>query len=250
MPTIHDQAICIKRHDWSETSQTVTLLTREHGLLRGIAKGAKRETGRFSGGIELLTRGEVGAADRRDRELLTLTEWDLQEIFWALRTDLSAHRIGLYLADVAQHVLALRDPHPALYDQLLAGLRVLGRPDASPWDRSLALMRCQLSALCETGYEPMLGSEEDGPEPTDGADGGFLAFNPLAGSVVTDTGEADRWRVRASTIRTLRQADADNPGELPSLDRANRLLAAYLRSVLDRELPTMRLLFGPNRTTR
>ena len=49
MHTLKDTAICIRRWDFSETSQTVSLLTREHGILRGLAKGAKREKGTFSG---------------------------------------------------------------------------------------------------------------------------------------------------------------------------------------------------------
>ena len=56
MPTITDQAIVIRRWDFSETSQTVSLFTRDHGIVRGLAKGAKREKGDFSGGLDLLTR--------------------------------------------------------------------------------------------------------------------------------------------------------------------------------------------------
>ena len=42
MPTITDNAICIRRWDYSETSQTVSLLLRNHGVIRGLVKGAKR----------------------------------------------------------------------------------------------------------------------------------------------------------------------------------------------------------------
>ncbi|MHC4990131.1 MAG: DNA repair protein RecO, partial [Planctomycetota bacterium] len=69
MPTIQDQAVCIRHWDFSETSQTVSLLSREHGVIRGLAKGAKREKGTFSGGIDLLTVGEVVAITKRGREL-------------------------------------------------------------------------------------------------------------------------------------------------------------------------------------
>ena len=56
MSRFKDQAVCIRMIDWSETSQIVALLTREHGVLRGLAKGSKRMSpsaiSRFSGGIE------------------------------------------------------------------------------------------------------------------------------------------------------------------------------------------------------
>ena len=59
MPAQHDQAICIRHWDYSETSQTVGLFGRTLGCFRGLAKGARRERGSFSGGLDLLTR--VGA---------------------------------------------------------------------------------------------------------------------------------------------------------------------------------------------
>ncbi|HAC09503.1 MAG TPA: DNA repair protein RecO, partial [Phycisphaerales bacterium] len=53
MPTIRDEAVCVRHWDFSETSQTVSLFLRDHGLVRGLAKGARRERGSFSGGFDL-----------------------------------------------------------------------------------------------------------------------------------------------------------------------------------------------------
>ena len=61
MPILSDSAICIRCWDYSETSQTVSLLTKENGLIRGIAKGSKRDKGPFSGGFDPLTRGHIVA---------------------------------------------------------------------------------------------------------------------------------------------------------------------------------------------
>ncbi|MHC4100282.1 MAG: DNA repair protein RecO, partial [Planctomycetota bacterium] len=55
MPPVTDNAICIRRWDYSETSLTVSLFLRNHGVVRGMAKGAKRARGSFEGGIDLLT---------------------------------------------------------------------------------------------------------------------------------------------------------------------------------------------------
>ena len=87
MPADHDDAICLRHREWSETSQTVTLLTRAHGLVHGLAKGSLREKAPFSGGFELLQLGELGFINKPDRDLLLLTEWDLIDPFSALRTE-------------------------------------------------------------------------------------------------------------------------------------------------------------------
>jgi len=80
VPTLTDDAIALRHWEYSETSQTVALFTRTHGLLRAMAKGAKREKSNFSGGIETLTRGRAVAIVKQTTDLATLTAWDLLEI--------------------------------------------------------------------------------------------------------------------------------------------------------------------------
>ena len=131
MPAAADQAVCIRHWDWSETSQTVSLITRDHGLVRGLAKGARREKSSFSGGIDLLTRGQAMFIVKPTADLAAITAWDLQETFPAIRRSLPTFYTAMYIADLTQHALHERDPHPALFDQLLAALRGLGTPDQS-----------------------------------------------------------------------------------------------------------------------
>ena len=75
MATIRDQAVCVRQWDFSETSQTVSLFCREQGMIRGLAKGSRRERSSFSGGFDLFTRGEIVAIVKPGRDLATLTEW-------------------------------------------------------------------------------------------------------------------------------------------------------------------------------
>lgn len=243
MPAAHEDALCIRRQDWSETSQTVTLLTRGMGLVRGLVKGAKREKGPFSGGLELLTLGEVGLVVKAERELAAVTDWDLREVFPALRSDFLAHNIGIYMADSLQTGLAAGDPHPQLFDQAVAALRRIGSLEADREARWRALLRFQLILLEEIGYRPQLDADVETGERLDLSEGAALAFKPSEGGLVREAVGGDRWRVRASTIRMLRSPDA-TPAEELALTRANRLLAAYLRHVLARESPAAGLLFG------
>jgi DNA repair protein RecO (recombination protein O) len=128
VPTASDEAICIRHWDWSETSQTVCLLTRTHGVVRGLAKGSRRERSRFSGGFEVLTRGQALFILKAGSELATLTEWDLAEVFPVLRRDLRSFYAGMYLADLLLHSIRDHDPHPGAFDAALLCLRSLGPP--------------------------------------------------------------------------------------------------------------------------
>lgn len=268
MATVVDQAVCIRQWDWSETSQTVSLFGREQGLVRAIAKGSKRgggEGGKFSGGLEVLTRGEMTAIIKSTPGLATLTAWDLQETFPALRTGLSSFYSGMYIADLVQHMVTERDPHPDLFDAMLVALRGLG---AARRDR-VAVLGFQWATLDATGYRPRL--EEDVLTGEALGDARLYAFLPSLGGLSVEAakggGEPGRvfhfspglgpvpagpvWRVRRETVGVLRTLDQGaNPGtlehELPdeAIRRASRLLASYLRHVAGRDMASMAMLFG------
>ncbi len=246
-----DEGVCIRQWDWSETSQTVSVFTRGLGLVRAIAKGSKRPKAPFSGGIELLTRARLGLILKPTAELGLMTEWDLQETFPALRRTLRANHAGLYVADLVHHAVHDHDPHPALYDALVAALRHLGStpdPHDNGW-LELGLVRFQWAVLVETGYRPVLDRDVATGGPLDETAPGYR-FDPALGGVRMND---DGWRVRAETIRTLRRvvliseepAAEPDAAETATLERCNRLLASYIRYVLGVEPKTMPILFGP-----
>jgi DNA repair protein RecO (recombination protein O) len=244
MPPTFDEGICIRHWDFSETSQTVSLFGRTLGLVRGLAKGARRERGAFDGGIDLLARGSFGVILKPGRELATLTEWDLLEMFPRLRQDLAANQAAFYMADLVGRMLQPEDPHPGLFDSLVRALRVLGtaREDSEPDTAGgAALLMFQWTLLVEAGYQPRL-------ELPVGAE--VVEFVPDAGGFVAGAlPDGVRWKVRRTTAECLRAVSVGvSVVEAPAVvDRANRLLAAYLRHVLGAEPPTMHLVFGRKR---
>lgn len=240
MPRIKDQAICIRHIDWSETSQVVVLLTQEHGKLRGLAKGSKRQSPssvqRFSGGIELLTLGQVVAVTKPSAELATLTEWDLQNDYHHLRRDLLAQKLAMYAADLCNAMLADEDAHPGAFEALSGFLAALGNEENHPG----ALLRFQWALLRDCGYRPEL--ERDVRLGDALGQSKAYTFDPVAGGLTVENGVAD-WRVRKQTVSLLRMLSNGEPineVDADSVDRANRLLCVYARAILDKELPTMK----------
>ncbi len=270
VPAEPDEAICIRQWDWSETSQTVSLFARSAGLVRALAKGAKRPKAPFSGGIELLTRAGIGVILRPNSDLALLTEWDLQETFPSLRRSLGAYHAGLFMADLVHHAVTDHDPHVNLYDALLASLRALDDDAVIP----LTLLRFQWATLVGTGYKPVLDADaRTGTPLAFTARPASYRFDPDLGGLVSDSAPGDApspapgsqarprhgaWRVRAATIDLIRRVaseSANSGGRAPpaahpvahdphSVDRANRLLAAYFRHILGREPRTFPLVFG------
>src|SRR5688500_16472016 len=101
MALTNDRCICLRKVEYSETSQILTLFGREHGVTRVIAKGAHRTTkqgaSKFGGGIDLLDVGAAVFTLDLEKQLGTLTEWALVEGHLELRRNLRA----IYLAQYA-----------------------------------------------------------------------------------------------------------------------------------------------------
>ncbi|MBC8309371.1 MAG: DNA repair protein RecO [Planctomycetes bacterium] len=234
MAILSDTAICLRCWDFSETSQTVNLLTKEHGMIRGIAKGSKRDNGSFSGGFDPLTRGAIVARIKTNSDLATLTEWQLEHVWWTTRNDLAVNRGAIYMVDLVGRMLTDQDPHTNVYDALLEALNRMDDGHDIDWP----LLRFQWALLVETGYQPTLTmNKEDEP---------VVAFSSRIGGVVEDTGEIDRVRVRKETVEVLRLLQNHGPMQPTSPDvlhRANRLLAHYLRDIIGKETAAMRWMW-------
>lgn len=238
MPALTDQAIVLRTWDFSETSQTLALLTREHGIVRALAKGSRRPRSAFDGGLEMLTRGHIAFILKPTSELATLTEWGLAEVFPALRSSLESHRAGLYLADLTHHLFHPNDPHPRLFDAMLDALRAF---DAGP--RTVgSVLGFLWSALSEAGYTPIADRDARTDDPLREGDEAF-GFSAAAGGLVPDPGPNSRiegvWRMRGDTRSVLMELGA---GRMPSSDeaglRAARLLGVYAAWLIGRTLPS------------
>ncbi|MDG2095405.1 MAG: DNA repair protein RecO [Phycisphaerales bacterium] len=242
MPRITDNAICLRRWDFSETSQTVSVLTLEHGLLRGLAKGSKRSDGRFSGGFDLLTRGQVSLIMKPGKDLMTITEWHLNEVYWAARQHLVANRAGIYMVDLTHRMLKEQDPHPEVFMALDSALKAC--TERTRIGIETLIYQWRLLEAC--GYRPQLDCDAGTGEPLEeGAE--VIRFSPIQGGVIESTQEGDAVKVRRSTIELLRNIARGDfiaaAADVEGVPRANRLLAVCFRSLLGEAPDAMQWAF-------
>src|SRR5712671_6095140 len=129
MPLVRDRCICLRKVEYSETSQVLSLFGREHGIIRLIAKGAHRRTkagaSKFDGGVDLLDLGDGVFSLRLEKDLATLTEWSLRDGRLELRADLRALYLGQYAVELVGYLVEEHDPHPGLFDRLDQTLKEL-----------------------------------------------------------------------------------------------------------------------------
>ena len=246
MPLAHDRCICLRKVEYSETSQILTLFGRENGVVKVIAKGAHRTTkagaSKFGGGIDLLDLGQAVFTLDLEKNLGTLTEWSLAEGHLDLRRNLRAMYLAQYAAELVGFLIEEHDPHPDLFDRLEQTLLALGTPRQEE-----AFLAFELDLLRETGYLAELSAcvacssalSDREPAYFSPNRGGVICRN--CEGVVPDRMSVDQRLLRmVQTILRLPRAGAQAQ-RLPKLTRyqtdpINRLLADHVEHLLQRRL--------------
>jgi len=243
MPLVSDRCICLRKTEYSESSQILSLFSRERGIVRVMAKGAHRKTkagaGRFDGGIDLLDTGHAVFSDDFSRDLVLLTDWKLQDGHLNLRNHLRPLYLAIYGAELLGLLLEEHDPHPTLFDLLESLLADLATPRLEE-----SFLAFQLDLLREAGFMPELGV--CGGCGNGASDRGAVYFSPSRGAVVCQNCHgsfAGRLPIDVRLLRLLRMiqtpAAAGAPRRLPQLTRhqtdpVNHLLLQHLEHSLGR----------------
>lgn len=208
-----DVAICLGWKEFSETSQIVRLLTRGHGLVNVLVKGAKRTTlsgaSRFSGGIDVLDVGDALLIYNPVRVWSQLTEWTLLDGHFELRWDFRRLCLGQFVAELVLQLFEQHDPVPQVFDDVTELLGLLCRsdePHRRGSDEAPALVTV-LRLLHAGGILPNLatcgvcGRSVDDDEPGVAA----ACFSLPLASAVCDRcrGQTDGLRVVSKTLLRL-----------------------------------------------
>jgi DNA repair protein RecO (recombination protein O) len=115
-----DQVICLRAVSYSETSQVLTLLTRNHGKISAIAKGAKRPKSSFDGPVEPFSTGAAAIAPpARGKELATITEFGQQPALMGLRKNLLALNSAFLAAELIDSMTETDDPLTELFEDFV-----------------------------------------------------------------------------------------------------------------------------------
>lgn len=145
-----EPAFVLHRYDWSESSLILELLTRHHGRIAVVARGAKKPSSNFR--PVLLPLQPLHVAFGGDAEIRNLksAEWLGGQVMPTGEALLS----GYYLNELLIRLLARDDAHPVLFDVYAATVRVLASDDGQLLQP--ALRAFELLLLREVGFLPAL----------------------------------------------------------------------------------------------
>ena len=76
-----DRAVVIRTYDFGEADRVIVLLTRDHGLVRAVAKGVRRAKSRFGSRLQLFVNLDVQLYVGKN--LATISQADTVDYFVA-----------------------------------------------------------------------------------------------------------------------------------------------------------------------
>ena len=149
MPVYRDEAIVLRTHKLGEADRIVTMLSRQHGKIRAVAKGVRRTSSKFGARLEPFMLVDVQLYEGRSLDVITQAE-SLASYGAPIAADYAAYTAANAMVETADK---LTEGERSLHQYLLlvAALRALSRGDHAV---SLTLDSYLLRALSIAGWAP------------------------------------------------------------------------------------------------
>ena len=87
MALVQTEAIVLRTYNLAEADRIVLCLTRNAGLVRGVARGARRLKSRFGAALEPFTLISLTFHEKENRELVTLSQTEILKSHFDLAAD-------------------------------------------------------------------------------------------------------------------------------------------------------------------
>lgn len=240
MRLYRDRAVVLRQHKLGEADRIVTLLTRDHGLVRAVAKGVRRTRSKFGARLEPFAHIDAQLHPGRNLDIVTQVV-SIDAFATDIVSDYGRYTCGCAMLETAERLAGEeRAPAPALHRLTVSALRAVAdgrRP------RDLLLDAYLLRAMATAGWAPALTECARCAAP-----GPHRAFHIAAGgSVCTHCRPAG---ATTPPLGVLDLMSALHDGDWETAERAPQshrgyvsgLVAAHLQWHLERQLKTLPLV--------
>ncbi len=231
-------AVVLRHADWGEADRILTLYTREQGLARALAKGARKINSRKAGHLQPFTHAILQLAKGRD--LLIVTQAETVNAFLPLHDDLIKTGNAAYAAELLLRFSYENEgADPSLFRLLVETLERIEKED----DAWLPIRYYEMRLLDAVGFRPQLFECANCGRKILAEDQ-FFSF--MAGGVICPRcgeGILNLTRVSLETLKYLRHfqrssykdASRAQPSD-ETRKEAETLMQGYFAYLLEREL--------------
>ena len=153
MPLYQDEGVVLRTAKLGEADRILTLLTRDHGKVRAVAKGVRRTKSRFGGRLEPFMRVALLIAEGRSLDVVSQAE-SIAAYAGPICADFQAYTAANVICETADKLVATeKEPAVAQYRLVLGALNALAKHAHEPSTIGDSYV---LRALAIAGWTPRL----------------------------------------------------------------------------------------------
>ncbi|HMI31755.1 MAG TPA: DNA repair protein RecO [Candidatus Limnocylindrales bacterium] len=181
MAIVQTEALVVRSYRLGETSLIVSLFTRDFGLMRCVAKGARGPKSRFGASLEPGVRMSAVVYRKLSRDLQLLSKTDIVEALPALWENPDRFGAAMQVLEFLERAAYGESGDPELLDLAADTLRAMSL--APPACLELILRGFEIQACMRLGYAPELQVCLECREPL--SQGGL--FHPVRGGLLCES---------------------------------------------------------------
>lgn len=175
MGLVETEAVILHTHKLAEADKIVVCLTERAGLVRGVARGARRLKSRFGAGLEPFTLVQLTYFEREARELVSIKGAEIIKSYFGAARDVEALAALGYLAELVREFAPPNQSDPKLFRMLRACVDALADEAGQ---KAALLCYCELWTLRLGGFLPDYRACAGCGRPFGGAVGGGAYITP------------------------------------------------------------------------
>ena len=158
MALVNTDAIVLRTYNLAEADRIAVCLTRSAGLVRAVAKGARRMKSRFGAALEPFTLIRLAFYERENRELVSISNAEILKSHFDLAAQLEASEVLAYMGELVSEFAPPHEANEKLFRMVSACVEAL---DTAPQSSRLVLRYFEVWLLRLAGLFPDVRSCAD-----------------------------------------------------------------------------------------
>jgi DNA repair protein RecO (recombination protein O) len=158
MGLVNTDAIVLRTYNLAEADRIAVCLTRNAGLVRAVAKGARRMKSRFGAALEPFTLIRLAFYERENRELVSISNAEILKSHFDLAAHLEVSEVLAYIGELVGDFAPPHEVNEKLFRMVAACIEAL---EAAPESSRLVLRYFEVWLLRLAGLFPDVRSCAD-----------------------------------------------------------------------------------------
>jgi DNA repair protein RecO (recombination protein O) len=131
MRLVTTDAIVLRSYNLAESDRIVVCLTRTSGLVRAVAKGARRMKSRFGAALEPFTLIKLSFQERENRDLVTMSGAEILKSHFNLSATFESAEVLAYMGEMVAEFAPPHETDERLFRMLTACVDALAQQRGS-----------------------------------------------------------------------------------------------------------------------